>query len=78
MGVEPVGLGLDTHQHFATLTLGKPSQLHGIACYVLDDEHGEPVPVHSIVSGLDYLGVAPHYSFLEDLGRVQRIVSAER
>lgn len=32
VGVEPAGLGLDTHQHSATLTLGKPSQLHGIAC----------------------------------------------
>ena len=70
VGVEPAGHGLDTQQHSATLTLGKPSQIHGMACYVLEDEQGEPLPVHSIASGLDYPGVGPQHSFLKDLGRV--------
>ena len=71
VGVEPAGHGLDTNMHSATLTLGKPSQLHGMACYVLEDEQGEPLPVHSIASGLDYPGVGPQHSFLKDLGRVE-------
>ena len=71
MGVEPAGHGLDTDKHSATLTLGKPSQIHGMACYVLEDENGEPLPVHSIASGLDYPGVGPQHSFLKELGRVQ-------
>ncbi|MFV5464643.1 pyridoxal-phosphate dependent enzyme, partial [Acinetobacter sp. 207] len=71
VGVEPAGHGLDTDQHSATLTLGKPGQLHGMACYVLEDEHGEPLPVHSIASGLDYPGVGPQHSFLKDIGRVE-------
>lgn len=71
VGVEPAGLGLETDMHSATLTLGKPSQLHGMACYVLEDEQGEPLPVHSIASGLDYPGVGPQHSFLKDAGRVQ-------
>ena len=71
VGVEPAGLGLDTAMHSATLTLGKPGQLHGMACYVLEDELGEPLPVHSIASGLDYPGVGPQHSFLKDLGRVE-------
>lgn len=58
-------------QYSATLTLGKPSQLHGMACYVLENEHGEPLPVHSIASGLDYPGVGPQHSYLKDLGRVE-------
>ncbi len=70
VGVEPAGHGLDTKMHSATLTLGTPSQLHGMACYVLQDEHGEPLPVHSIASGLDYPGVGPQHSLLKDLGRV--------
>lgn len=70
VGVEPAGKGLDTPLHSATLTLGKPSQLHGMACYVLEDEHGNPLPVHSIASGLDYPGVGPQHSYLKDLGRV--------
>ncbi|WP_297428121.1 tryptophan synthase subunit beta [uncultured Acinetobacter sp.] len=71
VGVEPAGHGLDTDMHSATLTLGKPSQLHGMACYVLEDEQGEPLPVHSIASGLDYPGVGPQHSLLKDLGRVE-------
>ena len=71
VGVEPAGLGLETNMHSATLTLGKPSQLHGMACYVLEDEQGEPLPVHSIASGLDYPGVGPQHSLLKDLGRVE-------
>ncbi len=71
VGVEPAGLGLDTDMHSATLTLGKPSQIHGMACYVLEDEKGEPLPVHSIASGLDYPGVGPQHSLLKDLGRVE-------
>ncbi|CAM2931111.1 tryptophan synthase subunit beta [Acinetobacter celticus] len=71
VGVEPAGHGLDTHMHSATLTLGKPSHIHGMACYVLEDEQGEPLPVHSIASGLDYPGVGPQHSLLKDLGRVE-------
>ena len=36
-------------------------------CYVLLDEKGEPAPVHSIASGLDYPGVGPQHSHLRDL-----------
>ena len=70
VGVEPAGLGLDTNDHAATLTLGKPGVLHGMNCYVLQDEAGEALPVYSIASGLDYPGVGPQHSFLKDIGRV--------
>ena len=71
VGVEPGGEGLDTQRHSATLTKGKPSHLHGMACYVLEDADGNPASVHSIASGLDYPGVGPQHSYLKDLGRVQ-------
>lgn len=71
VGVEPAGKGLDTEQHSATLTLGKSSSIHGMKCYVLEDEQGNPMPVHSIASGLDYPGVGPQHCYLKDLGRVQ-------
>jgi tryptophan synthase beta chain len=38
--------------------------------YLLQDEKGEPLPVHSIASGLDYPGVGPEHSYLKDTGRV--------
>lgn len=71
VGVEPSGKGLETDKHSATLTLGKPGEIHGMKCYVLETENGEPMPVHSIASGLDYPGVGPQHSYLKDLGRVQ-------
>ncbi|WP_067519105.1 tryptophan synthase subunit beta [Endozoicomonas ascidiicola] len=71
IGVEPAGKGLDTPEHAATMTLGKPGAIHGFKCYVLQDEAGEPLPVHSIASGLDYPGVGPQHSYLKDIGRVE-------
>ncbi|WP_417534504.1 tryptophan synthase subunit beta [Marinobacterium stanieri] len=71
VGVEPAGYGLDTDKHSATMTMGKPGEIHGMKCYVLEQEDGTPMPVHSIASGLDYPGVGPQHSYLKDLGRVQ-------
>ena len=71
VGVEPAGEGLDKPgRHSATLSKGKPGELHGMACYVLENEDGTPSAVHSIASGLDYPGVGPQHSYLKDLGRV--------
>ncbi|MBV2131558.1 tryptophan synthase subunit beta [Pseudomonas sp. MAP12] len=71
VGVEPAGEGLDKPgRHSATLSKGKPGELHGMACYVLEDAEGHPAAVHSIASGLDYPGVGPQHSYLKDIGRV--------
>ena len=71
VGVEPAGKGLDTLDHAATLTLGKPGVMHGFRCYYLQEEDGEPSPVHSIASGLDYPGVGPQHCYLKDAGRAR-------
>ena len=67
IGVEPAGEGLDTPNHAATMSLGVKGEIHGFKCYVLLDEKGEPAPVYSIASGLDYPGVGPQHSHLRDL-----------
>ena len=36
----------------------------------MQDENGEPLPVYSIASGLDYPGVGPEHAYLRDQGRV--------
>ncbi|MDN3664654.1 tryptophan synthase subunit beta [Algibacter miyuki] len=69
-GIEPGGTSLKMGEHAATMTLGKPGTIHGFKCYVLQDENGEPAPVHSIASGLDYPGVGPEHSMLKDLEKV--------
>ena len=69
-GVEPAGLSLELGEHAATMTLGKPGIIHGFKCYLLQDENGEPAPVYSVASGLDYPGVGPEHSMLKDMKRV--------
>ncbi len=71
IGVEPAGKGLDTPDHAATLTLGTKGGLHGFECYILQNSEGEPLPVYSIASGLDYPGVGPQHCYLKDIKRVQ-------
>ena len=70
-GVEPAGRSFKPGDHAATLTYGKPGVIHGFKCYLLQDDNGEPAPVYSIASGLDYPGVGPEHSMLKDQGRVQ-------
>ena len=71
VGIEPAGKGLDTGEHAATLTLGSKGALHGFECYNLQDSEGNPLPVYSIASGLDYPGVGPQHCYLKDIERVQ-------
>ena len=78
IGVEPAGRGLDTPDHAATLTKGRPGILHGFKSYVLQDDAGEPLPVYSISAGLDYPGVGPEHSFFKDSGRAQYVTVTDQ
>jgi tryptophan synthase beta chain len=69
-GIEPLGKGTEIGQHSATMTYGKPGMIHGFKCMLLADDEGNPAPVHSIASGLDYPGVGPEHSYLKTSGRV--------
>jgi len=71
IGVEPSGKGLSTPDHAATMSKGTPGVIHGFSCYLLQNSEGEPLPVYSIASGLDYPGVGPQHCYLKDIERVQ-------
>ncbi len=77
-GVEPAGKGLDTDMHAATISKGSQGVLHGFKCYLLQDDKGEPLPVYSIASGLDYPGVGPQHCYLHDIGRVSYTSATDR
>lgn len=77
-GVEPAGEGLEGTRHAATMTLGTPGMLHGMHTKLLQTSEGEPSPVHSIASGLDYPGVGPQHAHLEQLGRVEYVSVDDR
>ena len=77
-GVEPAGKGLKTGKHAATIAKGSVGILHGFKSLVLQDEKGEPLPVYSIASGLDYPGVGPQHSYLHTIGRVNYKTATDR
>ena len=77
-GVEPAGKGLDTGKHAATIQKGTVGILHGFRSLVLQDKYGEPLPVYSIASGLDYPGVGPQHSYLHSIGRVNYTTATDR
>jgi tryptophan synthase beta chain len=70
IGVEAGGLGVDTDQHAATISKGSIGVIHGMMTYLLQDENGQIMPVHSISAGLDYPGVGPEHAYLHSTGRV--------
>ncbi|WP_439580099.1 tryptophan synthase subunit beta [Elioraea sp.] len=73
VGVEAAGHGLESGQHAASLSRGRPGVLHGNRTYLLQDEHGQILEAHSISAGLDYPGVGPEHSWLHELGRVEYV-----
>lgn len=70
-GVEPLGRGAKLGDHAASMQFGTPGVMHGFKSIMLKDENGEPAPVYSIASGLDYPSVGPEHAYLRDLGRVR-------
>lgn len=74
IGVEPSGRSLQIGDHAASLSYGKPGVLHGFKSYLLQDDAGEPLPVYSIASGLDYPGSGPEHCMLKDNNRVEYVM----
>lgn len=71
IGLEAGGEGVETGNHSATLSAGRPGVLHGSMSYLLQDEHGQVMETHSISAGLDYPGVGPEHSYLKASGRAE-------
>lgn len=76
-GVEPLGRGEALGDHAATLTFGSEGVMHGFNSIMLSDEAGDPAPVYSNASGLDYPSVGPEHSLLHDMGRVNYVTSTD-
>lgn len=72
-GVEAAGRGLETGEHSAPLTVGRPGVLHGNRTYLMMNDDGQVAPAHSISAGLDYPGVGPELAWLKDCGRAHYV-----
>jgi tryptophan synthase beta chain len=77
IGVEAGGYGLESGQHAAPLTAGSPGVLHGSYSYLMQDEHGQVLPTHSVSAGLDYPGVGAEHSHLRDSGRATYVAATD-
>ena len=72
-GVEPLGRGPALGDHAASVTYGREGIMHGFNSIMLADENGDPAPVYSNASGLDYPAVGPEHAMLHDMGRVNYV-----
>ena len=73
VGVEAAGDGLESGRHSASLSAGHPGVLHGSLSYLLQDDHGQVAPAHSVSAGLDYPGVGPEHAYLKASGRAEYV-----
>ncbi len=71
IGIEAGGLGKDTDQTAATLSIGAPGVLHGSRSFLLQTEGGQVRLPYSISAGLDYPGIGPEHAHLFDSKRVE-------
>ena len=77
VGVEAGGKGVETGEHAASLTGGRPGVLHGNRTYLLQDKEGQITEAHSISAGLDYPGIGPEHSWLKEQGRVEYVSATD-
>ncbi|WP_026791556.1 tryptophan synthase subunit beta [Pleomorphomonas oryzae] len=79
VGVEAGGHGMNVYNgHAASLNGGKPGVLHGNRTYLLQDDDGQILEGHSISAGLDYPGIGPEHSWLNDTGRVTYVPATDQ
>ncbi|MCB0361239.1 MAG: tryptophan synthase subunit beta [Bdellovibrionales bacterium] len=71
VGVEGGGRQFTPGQHASRIGHGRVGVLQGSMTWVLQDEHGQTLPTHSISAGLDYPAIGPEHAFLAETGRVQ-------
>lgn len=71
IGVEPLGRGPKLGDHAASLKFGTEGVMHGFNSIMLKDENGDPAPVYSVASGLDYPSSGPEHAFLQEIGRAK-------
>ncbi len=77
-GVEPMGTSSNLGDHAATITFGEDGDIHAFRTLVLKDAEGNPAPVNTIASGLDYPGVGPEHAHLHKTGRVSYTSASDK
>jgi len=71
IGVEAGGDAIVAGRHAARFTTGTVGVLQGTRTVILQDEHGNIEPTHSVSAGLDYAAIGPEHAWLRDMGRAE-------
>jgi len=78
IAIEAAGHGLNSGEHAASLSGGKPGILHGNKTYLLQSQDGQIDEAHSISAGLDYPGIGPEHSYLFEQKRVKYMSATDK
>ncbi len=71
ISAEAGGMGVETGETAATITLGSVGIIHGAKTLLMQDEDGQITEPYSISAGLDYPGIGPAHAFLARAGRTK-------
>jgi tryptophan synthase beta chain len=78
IGVEAGGESITPGRHAARFAGGAAGVLQGTRTWVLQDEHGNIEPTHSVSAGLDYAAIGPEHAFLHESGRAEYCYASDR
>ncbi len=78
IGVEAAGLGVDSNETAATISVGEPGIIHGSKTLLMQNEDGQITEPYSISAGLDYPGVGPLHAFLSETGRATYLNATDK
>ena len=73
IGIEPGGMGIETHQHGAALSTGSFGILHGAYTAIMQTPDGQIEESYSVSAGLDYPAVGPQHTYLQSIGRAEYV-----
>ena len=71
ISAEAGGLGIETGETAATISLGTTGIIHGAKTLLIQDEDGQIIEPYSISAGLDYPGIGPAHAYFARIGRTK-------
>jgi len=71
ISAEAGGLGVETKETAATISIGTVGIIHGFRTLLMQDEDGQITEPYSISAGLDYPGIGPAHAYFAQVGRTK-------
>lgn len=78
IAAEAAGLGVDTGETAATISVGTEGIIHGARTLVMQTPDGQIIEPYSVSAGLDYPGIGPLHAYLASSGRAEVMAVTDR